>query len=107
MMSHTIPIIIKVPRSGIKRNTKKSNAFTTKKETKNSFSFTLLRFLKSHHPRKRTYPSLKNSAGWILGKNGISIHPLAPLRVIPIPGINTDNWSAMRMTAMIKIFFSF
>lgn len=91
MMSPTIPIIINVPKSGIKRNTKKRSAFIVMKETKNSFSFTLLRFLSNHHPRKRTYPNLKNSAGWILGKNGMSIHPLAPLRVIPIPGMKTDN----------------
>ena len=74
---------------------------------KKSLVFTLSRFLISHHQRKRTYHNLKNSAGWILGRNGISIHPLAPLSTIPIPGINTDTCNAIKITAMIVVFLFF
>lgn len=107
MISPTIPRIMTVPRSGINKKMKKRHAFNTIKETKKSFVFTFSRFLINHHERKSTYPNLKNSAGWILGRKGIFIHPLAPLSTIPIPGINTDICNAMSMLAMIVVFLLF
>lgn len=76
-------------------------------DTKKSFVFILSRFLISHHQRKSTYHNLKNSAGWMFGNPGKSIHPLAPLRTIPIPGINTAICNAMSITAMIVMFLFF
>lgn len=107
MISPTIPRIITVPRSGIRRKMKKRMALSTMKEMKNFLSLTMLRFLSSHDQRNNTYQSLKNSAGWMLGRNGILIHPLAPLSVMPIPGMNTAICNAMRMMAIMIIFFSF
>jgi hypothetical protein len=107
MISQTIPRIITVHRSGIKRKMKNSIALRTRNEMKNGLVFVMLRFLSNHDHKNNTYPSLKNSAGWILGKNGILIHHLAPLSVIPMPGINTDICSTMRMMAMIVMFLSF
>ena len=89
MTSPTIARIITVQRSGINRNTKKNIASRIINEMKKSLVFILSRFLINHHPKKSTYHSLKNSAGWILGNIGISIHHLAPLYVAPIPGIKT------------------
>ncbi len=63
IISHTIARIITVPRSGINRKIKKSNAFKIMNETKKSFVFTLSRFLINHQPRNSTYHNLKNSAG--------------------------------------------
>lgn len=106
-MSPTIPKIITVPKSGINKKTKKRSAFSTIKEMKNSLVFALSRFLISHHQRKSTYHSLKNSAGWMLGRNGMSIHPLAPLSTIPIQGINTATCNTIRMTAIMVMFLLF
>lgn len=78
MMSPTIPRIITVPRSGINKKIKKRAALRIIKYMKKFLLFILSRFLMSHHHTKSTYPNLKNSAGWILGRNGILIHPLDP-----------------------------
>jgi len=107
MISPTIPRIITVPRSGINRKMKKRLAFNTIKERKKSLVFTFSRFLINHHQRKSTYPNLKNSAGWILGRKGILIHPLAPLSTIPTPGINTDICKSINQTAIIVVFLLF
>ena len=107
MISQTIPRIRTVPRSGISRKMKKRHALSTMNEMKNFLSSTALRFLSSHDQRNKTYHSLKNSAGWILGKNGMLTHPLAPLRVIPSPGINTANCSVISTMATMVIFFAF
>ena len=105
MINATIPRIITVHKSGISKKTKKSNAFSIKNEVKNSLVFTLSRFLINHHPKNSMYPNLKNSAGCILGKKGISIHHLDPLSTTHIPGTNTKSWSTMRSIAMMVIFF--
>ena len=107
MMRPTIPRIITVPKSGINKKTTKRSAFKMINEMKKSLVFTLSRFLISHHHRNNTYPNLKNSAGWMLGRNGILIHPLAPLSTIPIPGINTAICNSIRITAMIVVFLLF
>lgn len=104
MTNPTMPRIMTVPRSGMSRKRKKNIAFNMMNERKKSFVFTLSRFLISRHHRKSTYPSLKNSAGWMLVSPGMLIHPLAPLSVIPMPGMNTAIWSAMRMIAMMVTF---
>lgn len=105
MINATIPKIITVHKSGISKKTKKSNVFSIKNEVKNSLVFTLSRFLISHPPKNKIYPNLKNSAGWILGKNGISIHHLDPLRTTHIPGTNTRSWSTMSAIAIMVMFF--
>lgn len=104
MMSPTIPRIITVPRSGTSKKSRKNMAFNMMNETKKSLVFTLSRFLISRHQRKSTYPSLKNSAGWMFGNHGRSIHPLAPLSTTQIPGINTAICNAISMMAMIVMF---
>lgn len=107
MMSPTIARIITVPKSGINKKMKKKITFKIINEMKKSFVFTLSRFLINHHPKKSTYHNLKNSAGCMLGNPGISIHPLAPLSTIPIPGTNTNICNTMRKTAIIVIFLLF
>ncbi|MEI8092514.1 MAG: hypothetical protein WCG98_10590 [bacterium] len=107
IINQTIPRIITVHRSGMRRKIKNNIAFNTMNEIKNPLSLTILSLLNSHDHKKNTYPSLKNSAGWILGKNGILIHHLAPLSVTPMPGINTDNCSTIKTTAMMIIVFCF
>ena len=107
MISPTIPRIITVPRSGINKKIKKNIAFNMMNEMKKSLVFTLSRFLISHAQRKSTYPNLKNSAGCILQRSGIFIHPLEPLSTIPIPGMNTDICNTIRMMAMMVTFLLF
>ena len=107
MMSQTIPRIITVPRSGMSKKIKNNIALTTMNEIKNFLSLTILRLLNNHDHKKNTYHNLNNSAGWILGNKGIFTQPLAPLSVTPSPGINTANWSTIRIIAMIVIFLSF
>lgn len=107
IINPTIPRIITVPRSGINKKTKKSRALSTMNEMKNSFVFIFSRFLISHAQRKSTYPNLKNSAGWMFGKNGRFTHHLAPWYSVPIPGINTASCRSIKMTAMMVIFLFF
>ena len=65
------------------------------------------RFLRSREEKKKTYPSLKNSAGCILGKKGREIHHLAQLSSIPIPGINTRICKTIKTTPKIMMFLFF
>lgn len=107
MISPTIPRIITVPKSGINKKTKKRRVFSMINEMKKSLVFIFSRFLINHHQRNSTYHNLKNSAGWILGRNGILIHPLAPLRTIPTPGINTAICNAIKIVAIMVVFLFF
>jgi hypothetical protein len=107
MISPTIPRIISVPRSGMSKKTKKRMALMVMNEMKKLLSLILLRFLNNHDHKNNTYPNLKNSAGWILGRKGILIHHLAPLSVIPIPGTKTANCNTIKMTDIMMIFLSF
>lgn len=107
MIRPTSPMISTDQRSGMARKRAKKIPFNIINERINSGLLRSFCFLSSQAERKITYPSLKNSAGWILGSPGILIHPLAPLSETPMPGINTINWSKMSATAMMTIFLLF
>ena len=107
IISHTIHKINTVHKSGIIKKTINRTAFNMMKNLKNSNLFIIFCFLKSQDHKNRTYQSLKNSEGCILGRNGISIHHLAQFRTIPSHGTKTNNCNIISTTDMIVIFFSF
>lgn len=107
IISHTIHKISTVHKSGIIKKTINSTAFNIMKNLKNSILFIIFCFLNNHHHRNNTYHNLKNSAGWILGRNGISIHHLAQFSTTPSHGINTKSCSTIRTMDITVIFFSF
>ncbi|MEI8252503.1 MAG: hypothetical protein WCG25_01850 [bacterium] len=57
--------------------------------------------------RNITYHNLKNSAGCILGSQGIFIHHLAQFKTIQTHGINTASCSASITIAIIFTFLLF
>jgi hypothetical protein len=96
-----------VHKSGTSKNIKNKIAFSTTKAIKNSFLSTKFLFLKSRLAKNITYHNLKNSAGCILGNQGIFIHHLAQFKTIPTHGINTASCSAMIAIAIIFTFLLF
>lgn len=92
IINPTNPITSTLPKSGISKKTINKSPLSRRKAVKNSSVFTFLFFLMSQLERKNTYPSLKNSAGCIVVRPPIFIHPLAPLNVAPIgSGKNTAS----------------
>lgn len=82
-------------------------ALITPNCSKNPDFSILFFFFVSQYDIKKTYPSLKNSAGCIFGSPGISTHHLAVPLVAAIQGIKTHNWKR-NTPIVIKItsFFS-
>jgi len=77
--------------SGIKTNRKNIIALITTKFMKNCLVFMTSYFLINQLDMKRTYHSLKNSAGCRVVTHGIDIHHLAQLKTTHIQGTNTNN----------------
>lgn len=97
-----------LPKSGIKMNINSEITFMTTNERINWLSLSIdFLFLINHHDINKTYHSLKNSEGWILGKNGISNHHLAQFISTHIQGTKTSICSINTITVIITIFLCF
>ena len=88
MIVHVKARMKSVPMSGIQRITNNIIALITENWIRNSLELTLSFLFVNQYAINNTYPSLKNSAGCILGRGPKSTHHLASPFVAANQGIN-------------------